>query len=781
MSDTDQTHSFELTSGFFGAGSPTEWVYSFEDWNFGATGGADWDWSLGNEDDDWAAAKVWFKGSYDLLFGITGEAKVDLGKIETTIDVTSNATAVNGGVTTEGATVEVGTDIAAPNPEETYLKLDLVARALASAEGGGSVWGYGLGWYDFEGFSVRDAGFDFTGDDAIPLIDVSLADVLDSLDMRGMFSLELGEFAELSFGLPTLEYEDPEDVEDAAPGTKLIVGESESFINVEIDLDSFVGPFFGLDWDQNFADLAIVEVGIGSFDAKLNVGLKLEQEILVTPDVEMTLVTENGETLEGSLGDEFIFEEGKQEGEGSFEVTITYDPSIDINMVTSVAVDAGVDWKFFYANAEIKIDIPLVYSNLEEPWGFDFALAEGQLDLLELLGADLSMEISDTTYTLEGEGWTETVTVTYENDRTTKSGNSYSLTTNQIVGRGNSAANVIVGNAFANKLIGGQRIDELYGEGGNDRLYGGTGGDKLVGGGGRDTAVYNDSKEGLTLDLSDSSRNTGLAVGDTYESIENLHGSKFDDFLYGDDGNNLLVGGGGKDSLAGGKGDDTYVWVIETIDGNPSADTIVELENEGTDTIIFQSSYRGTINSNIENVRIGKGVHQSFVAQGNANDNKMWSNDVGQSLIGLEGNDHLTGADGGDRLNGGVGNDRLEGRGGDDSYVGGEGADELIAGKGRDDFEYASAGDSTAAAMDVIDNFSRDDGDRLILNFAEFTSFNADGAFTGTAGEVISVSDGDNAFVYGDLDGDKQADLVIMLTDSSRLGLNDLMFMNLTI
>src|SRR6185436_8282501 len=55
---------------------------------------------------------------------------------------------------------------------------------------------------------------------------------------------------------------------------------------------------------------------------------------------------------------------------------------------------------------------------------------------------------------------------------------------------------------------------------------------------------------------SDLASNTGIAAGDTFDSIENLYGSNFDDVLRGDGGANTIWGAAGDDTLFGGTGND---------------------------------------------------------------------------------------------------------------------------------------------------------------------------------------------------------------------------------
>jgi len=57
------------------------------------------------------------------------------------------------------------------------------------------------------------------------------------------------------------------------------------------------------------------------------------------------------------------------------------------------------------------------------------------------------------------------------------------------------------------------------------------------------------SGQGLVVDLSHPANNTGDAFGDTYNSIENIRGSGFNDILKGDGGGNKLTGQAGADTF----------------------------------------------------------------------------------------------------------------------------------------------------------------------------------------------------------------------------------------
>jgi Ca2+-binding RTX toxin-like protein len=142
-------------------------------------------------------------------------------------------------------------------------------------------------------------------------------------------------------------------------------------------------------------------------------------------------------------------------------------------------------------------------------------------------------------------------------------------------------------------LNGGGGVDDLIGWTGNDVLDGGAAADLLNGGAGVDLASYASSKAGVVASLMNPALNTGDAAGDSYNSVEGLIGSQFDDTLTGNLANNTLRGGIGNDTLsglfgndvlAGGAGDDHLDggWGNDTFAFNPALDTLFGF---GTDTI----------------------------------------------------------------------------------------------------------------------------------------------------------------------------------------------------
>lgn len=121
---------------------------------------------------------------------------------------------------------------------------------------------------------------------------------------------------------------------------------------------------------------------------------------------------------------------------------------------------------------------------------------------------------------------------------------------------------------------------------------------------------------------------------------DHIFGGAGTDTLFGGEGDDELMGGEAADSLHGGAGDDTYF-----ISGPD--DVIVELADEGNDSIYTSSSYSLLSLPEIENVAgwMGTGALQ---LTGNAKDNV---------LTGGGWNDVLDGRGGADLMSGGSGND----------------------------------------------------------------------------------------------------------------------------
>jgi serralysin len=153
---------------------------------------------------------------------------------------------------------------------------------------------------------------------------------------------------------------------------------------------------------------------------------------------------------------------------------------------------------------------------------------------------------------------------------------------------------------------------------------------------------------------------------------------------------------------------------------------------------------------------------------GTASNDTRIGGDGSDGVTGLAGNDVLYGRDGNDWVGGGVGADKLFGEAGDDVLYGGAGNDTLFGAAGADTFVYYVTSDSTAAATDVIRDFSAAQGDILDVslvdanaNLAGDQAFTLVGSFTGVPGQMTVSTVSTTSTVSFDTNGDGAADMVI--------------------
>lgn len=199
---------------------------------------------------------------------------------------------------------------------------------------------------------------------------------------------------------------------------------------------------------------------------------------------------------------------------------------------------------------------------------------------------------------------------------------------------GSAWADVLTGNSLANVLNGGLGADTLTGGGGNDvylvnetgdqvieTLYGGT--DKV-----KSSASYTLSANVENLDL--------IGTGD----IDGI-GNGLSNTIAGNASRNLLDGGIDvlSDRLTGGLGDDVYR--IRDV-----RDILVELANQGTDTVLSSITY--TLAANFENLELQGS--SAINGNGNGASNVIVGNSGANILNGMGGRDFMTGGSGADRF-----------------------------------------------------------------------------------------------------------------------------------
>jgi Ca2+-binding RTX toxin-like protein len=313
---------------------------------------------------------------------------------------------------------------------------------------------------------------------------------------------------------------------------------------------------------------------------------------------------------------------------------------------------------------------------------------------------------------------------------------------------GTSFNDALIGNAEANRIAGGAGADWLVGGAGNDTFVQDiqTGVDTILGDAGTDTIDYSGATAGVTVQLSGYSTSGGATLA-TFSGIESAIGTAFNDALIGTAADNALaggagadwlVGGGGADVISGGDGDDRFVMAadaaIDTLAGGAGFDT---LDYSGAAAAVtVQLSGYSTFNGGAQIAAFS----EIEAAIGTS---------LNDALIGNAANNNLTGA---------AGNDWL---------VGAAGADRFI---------YLSI----ASGTDTIADFSRTDGDRILLSAIDAdASAGGDQAFafstartSGLAGEAVIANFANASTLSLYLDSDNVADMVIQIIHTPGLVMN---------
>ena len=254
--------------------------------------------------------------------------------------------------------------------------------------------------------------------------------------------------------------------------------------------------------------------------------------------------------------------------------------------------------------------------------------------------------------------------------------------------------------------------DKVEAREGADTIYGTAGADQLDGGSDIDTVDYSGSSAPVSVNLGTGIGSGGDAAGDTYNLIENVVGSAFDDVLTGNVSANRLEGGNGTDTVAytssngavrvdltAGTGSgfhangDVYV-SIENIVGSSYGDTLIGTSGAnrieggygndilaglaGADVLIGGGDF-DTVSYNASSTAVRADLLNGIGTGGDAE---------GDTYFEIE---SLKGSNFADKLIGDAGANTLDGNGGDDILSGRGGADRLIGGEGIDTTTFATS------------------------------------------------------------------------------------------
>jgi len=364
---------------------------------------------------------------------------------------------------------------------------------------------------------------------------------------------------------------------------------------------------------------------------------------------------------------------------------------------------------------------------------------------------------------------------------------------------GTALADTLNGTTGNDTLVGLAGNDHLNGNGGYDWLDGGEGNDELVitagdgeahGGAGDDTYYLDGNRQATLVEAADEGTDTVFTIADHVlaENFENLElggsavngtGNALDNVIRGNDSANVLDGAGGNDRLEGLGGND--VLILSAGDGGEarggagndeyrlgtnSQATLVEIAENGTDTVVAEFNY--TLLEHFENLVLGGNADYEGV--GNAAANLMLGNSGDNVLDGADGDDTLYGGSatnygGNDVLRGGAGNDLLDADRQGGAWLGGNGKVHAVleGGSGNDTLRAALHSGMGALANtldgglgnDILHGGNGDDlfvfrlGDGQDAIHTNGTN-DADVLRLGTgidAGDLVSTRDGDDLVI----------------------------------
>lgn len=343
---------------------------------------------------------------------------------------------------------------------------------------------------------------------------------------------------------------------------------------------------------------------------------------------------------------------------------------------------------------------------------------------------------------------------------------------NVVGGAGNDS---LTGSALDNKLEGGEGADALVGLAGADSLFGGLGDDTLAGGEGadvldggegQDLASYAAAAAAVTVDLSGRLTAMGEAMGDTFNSIEGLIGSAFNDVLgAADAGSNLQAGAGddvlysgrGADSLEGGDGVDVVSYDAVVHDNGVIVDLLNTSLSEG-DVLVGIESVFGSKGSDTFYASASASI---YIDGGNDTTSDTFKNTVSYEKSGLAVDavtgvtasladstkfsaniDHLIGSDARDVLTGNALANSILGGAGNDTLQVSAGKDTLDGGTGIDFVDFSSLGASIAVTLPgdggeitPSDNVDGSTHELTLKNIEGLKATNFDDSVTGSAGD----------------------------------------------
>jgi len=178
-----------------------------------------------------------------------------------------------------------------------------------------------------------------------------------------------------------------------------------------------------------------------------------------------------------------------------------------------------------------------------------------------------------------------------------------------------------------------------------------------------------------------------------------------------------------------------------------------------------------------------RGLGGDDTLDGGGGDDKLSGGSEDDRLLGGDGDDQLWGDSGDDLLDGGAGADYLFGLAGNDILIGGLDRDELSGNQGADRFVLDDIAGSAAGNPDQLLDFRAYERDKIDVSGIDANSqslqdeafaFIEDDPFSGSAGELRFTGSQGVTYLYGDVNGDGEADFGLELLGVGSLSVDDI-------
>lgn len=310
---------------------------------------------------------------------------------------------------------------------------------------------------------------------------------------------------------------------------------------------------------------------------------------------------------------------------------------------------------------------------------------------------------------------------------------------------------------------------------GTDTFYASYGADGYYGRGGSDRVNYRWSNEAVEVDLTTGLGEGGYSQGDRYFSIENITGSRYDDWMRGNASDNDFDGGSGNDTFRATDGNDTYngghgrhdrIEYFDLDNGivvHMAQGQVTQAGSNKVDRFINVEEISGTHYDDVflgddgNNWFFGAAGDDTFYADAGAD---TYFGGYGNDTIVIEGDDLHINLNTGATQNGDVAGDRYDSIEnitieGTNNTAAGDKFDNVIASTGVGAKMYGGAGDDVIILYNG-DNFlgSLNDGDdrleihELSLGLGHFNKLPEGNAYGGDGFDTLDLSNFNTSIAY---------------------------------